>query len=221
MSKTLAQTYEVGLFAGGANYVGDIGSTVYVRPNTLAYGALFKWNASTRYSWRLSLSNATIKGVDANSSIASRRQRGLSFKNTLTEFSFGLEVNFIPFNLHEFSSNHWSPYLHVGLAYILYDESYFLGKSLQNLEQNGAIGVPMIAGVKKVFNRFLVLGVELGVRYTFTDNLDGSHPKGSRATGDLSNFRIGNIFSHDWYLFSGITITYTFGRKPCYDCVTK
>ena len=28
--------------------------------------------------------------------------------------------------------------------------------------------------------------------------------------------RFGNFNNNDWYVFSGFTLTYTFGRKPCY-----
>jgi hypothetical protein len=44
--------------------------------------------------------------------------------------------------------------------------------------------------------------------------LDGSNPVGS----NFEEFRFGNVFSDDWYVFSGLTLTYTFGRKPCRDC---
>ena len=31
-----------------------------------------------------------------------------------------------------------------------------------------------------------------------------------------NNLKFGNIRNKDWYTFSGITISYTFGRIPCY-----
>ncbi|MEP2335783.1 MAG: DUF6089 family protein, partial [Nonlabens ulvanivorans] len=33
---------------------------------------------------------------------------------------------------------------------------------------------------------------------------------------DFENVRFGNINNNDWYVFSGVTLTYAFGRKPCY-----
>jgi hypothetical protein len=62
----------------------------------------------------------------------------------------------------------------------------------------------------------LILGVEVGARYTMTDNLDGSNPKNKI----LAPLRFGDINSNDWYVFSGITLTYTFGNQPCY-CIHK
>jgi len=47
-----AQTYEVGLYAGGSNFIGDVGSTSYIAPNSPAIGGIFKWNRSKRHSFR-------------------------------------------------------------------------------------------------------------------------------------------------------------------------
>jgi hypothetical protein len=70
----------------------------------------------------------------------------------------------------------------------------------------------MIVGVKSNVMPNLILGVEVGARYTMTDNLDGSLPKNE----NLEPLKFGNINSKDWYVFSGFTLTYTFGEKPCY-----
>ena len=44
-----AQTHEFGVFIGGSNYIGDIGSTTYIAPNEPAFGILYKWNKSPRH----------------------------------------------------------------------------------------------------------------------------------------------------------------------------
>jgi hypothetical protein len=70
----------------------------------------------------------------------------------------------------------------------------------------------MVLGVKaNIFENFVV-GAEVGARYTFTDNLDGSNPENE----NFKNWRFGNLNSNDWYVFSGITLTYTFGQNPCF-----
>ena len=58
----------------------------------------------------------------------------------------------------------------------------------------------------------LIIGFEIAPRYTFADDIDGSFPKND----GLKPLRFGNINSNDWYVFSGFTLTYTFGRKPCF-----
>ena len=39
IQKGASQTFELGGFVGGVNVIGDVGSTTYVNPNTLAFGA--------------------------------------------------------------------------------------------------------------------------------------------------------------------------------------
>ena len=69
-------------------------------------------------------------------------------------------------------------------------------------------------GFKATIGRHLIAGFEVGARYTFTDNLDGSNPEELGSDGGAQPF--GNINTNDWYVFTGITLTYSFGRKPCY-----
>ncbi|MFT7395360.1 MAG: hypothetical protein ACI96G_000085, partial [Flavobacterium sp.] len=71
---------------------------------------------------------------------------------------------------------------------------------------------PMILGIKSNITPSLIVALEMGARYTFTDNLDGSNPKKE----SLKPLQFGNINNNDWYVFSGLTLTYTFGEKPCY-----
>ncbi|MEE9363034.1 MAG: DUF6089 family protein [Cellulophaga sp.] len=214
IGKVSAQTYEVGVFAGGANNIGDVGRTTFVLPSGAAYGALFKWNKSKRYAWRAGVTRASFTADDAKSNITSRQQRGYRIKNSLLEVSAGLEVNFVEYNLHKLGPA-YTPYLYTGATYFRYDFNYFDGGELQDYGQrDGAFSIPMVVGFKARVSQFIILGAEVGARYTFTDNLDGSFPKGSNVEG----FQFGNIFSEDWYVFSGVTVTYTFGRKLCKDC---
>ncbi|WP_136466133.1 DUF6089 family protein [Flagellimonas onchidii] len=212
--KVSAQTYEVGLFAGGANVIGDVGRTNFILPSGPAFGGLFKWNKSKRYAWRASVLYGTFTADDTKSSKSSRRQRQYVIDNSVLEFSAGLEFNFVEYNLHKLGPA-FTPYLYTGLTYFRYDFNYFDALQVQDINQKeGSFAIPMTVGAKYRLNEFLILGAEIGARYTFTDNLDGSNPEGS----NFESFRFGNILSDDWYVFSGITLTYTFGRKPCQDC---
>ncbi len=209
-----AQTYEIGLFAGGTNNIGDVGRTNFILPSGPAFGGLFKWNKSKRYAWRASMIYGNFTADDNKSDLSSRQQRGYIMDNSILEASAGLEFNFVEYNLHRLGSA-FTPYLYTGLTYFRYDYNYFDAGQLQNLNQrDGAMAIPMTVGFKARLNQFLIVGAEVGARYTFTDNLDASNPENS----NFESFRFGNIFSDDWYVFSGITLTYTFGRKPCSDC---
>ncbi len=212
--KLSAQTYEIGMFAGGTNNIGDIGKTNYISPSGPAFGGIFKWNKSKRYAWRASVLYGNFTADDSKSDQESRQQRGFVIKNSVLESSLGLEFNFVNYNLHKLGPA-FTPYLYTGITYFRYGYNYFDAGALQDINQkDGSFAIPMTVGAKARINQFLILGAEVGARYTFTDNLDGSNPEGS----NFQQFRFGNIFSDDWYVFSGITLTYTFGRKPCTDC---
>ncbi|HLT50394.1 MAG TPA: DUF6089 family protein [Arenibacter sp.] len=208
------QTYEVGLFAGGTNNIGDVGRTNFILPSGPAFGGIFKWNKSKRYAWRASVIYGEFTADDSKSDISSRQQRNFSMDNQVLEVSAGLEFNFVEYNLHRLGPA-FTPYLYTGITYFRYGYHYFDASQLQDFGQkDGAFAIPMTVGAKLRLSQFFILGAEIGARYTFTDNLDASNPEGSNYEG----FRFGNIFSDDWYVFSGITLTYTFGRKPCQDC---
>ena len=38
-----SQVNEAGIFAGGSNYIGDIGRTNFIYPNSFAFGGIYKW----------------------------------------------------------------------------------------------------------------------------------------------------------------------------------
>ena len=209
-----AQTYEIGVFAGGANMIGDVGRTNYILPSGSAFGGIFKWNAGKRYAWRASVLYGEVTADDNKSHMQSRQQRGYVVDNSILEFSAGLEINFVEYNLHKLGPA-FTPYLYTGVTYFRYDFNYIDALQMQDINQKeGSFAIPMTVGAKYRLNQFLILGAEIGARYTFTDNLDASNPEGS----NFEQFRFGNILSDDWYVFTGITLTYTFGRKPCQDC---
>ncbi|MHA7830296.1 MAG: type IX secretion system protein PorG [Flagellimonas sp.] len=212
--KVSAQTYEIGVLAGGANMIGDVGRTNYILPSGPAFGGIFKWNKGKRYAWRGSVLYGKVTADDSKSNMQSRQQRGYKVDNSILEFSAGLEINFVEYNLHKLGPA-FTPYLYTGVTYFRYDFNYIDALQMQDINQKeGSFAIPMTVGAKYRLNQFLILGAEIGARYTFTDNLGASNPEGS----NFEQFRFGNILSDDWYVFSGITLTYTFGRKPCQDC---
>ena len=208
-----AQTYEAGIFAGGANIIGDVGRTNYILPSDIAFGGIFKWNKSKRYAWRASAIYGEFTADDALSNISSRQERGYAIDNSILEVSAGLEFNFVDYNLHKLGPA-FTPYLYTGVTYFRYRYNYFNGGVLQDFGQkDGDLAIPMTLGFKLRLNQMLIFGAEIGARYTFTDNLDGSNPG-----GNFEEFKFGNVFSDDWYVFSGVTLTYTFGKLKCGEC---
>lgn len=206
-----AQIHEIGVFLGGSNYIGDVGKTNYINPNEMAFGLLYKWNKSPRHAYRFSYTQSKITANDLDSKESARKSRGYNFENSIKEISAGLEFNFFDFNLHDFGTK-ITPYVYTGISYFAYDELFVVGGQTEEDYGESTFAIPMTVGIKSNITRNLILGAEVGARYTLTDNLDGSNPKNE----NLQTLRFGNINNKDWYVFSGITLTYTFGEKPCY-----
>lgn len=209
-----SQTYEIGGLIGGSNYIGDIGPTNYISPNDFAIGGIFRWNRTPRHSFRFTAMYAGLNSDDKDSDETRRQQRGLSFDNRVLEASLGIEFTFWEFNTHSAKPQH-SPYLYTGITYFNYN-NLFLDRN-NTIQKDGtdfAFAIPMVVGYKVTISRHFVLGLEVGARYTFTDNLDGSNPTGEKEADP--NLKFGNINSNDWYVFTGINLTVMFGKKPCY-----
>ncbi|MBN9286235.1 MULTISPECIES: DUF6089 family protein [Flavobacterium] len=206
-----AQINELGVFLGGTNYVGDVGPTSYIAPKDFGFGILYKWNRSTRHAYRISYTQGKISSSDADSKVSGRKDRGYSFENSVKELSLALEFNFFDFDLHN-SGPLTTPYIATGVSFFRYDELYIINGRTRTDDSRNAMAIPIIAGIKTRLTDNLILGFEVGARYTFTDNLDGSNPRNDQ----YKKLQFGNLNSNDWYVFSGVTLTYTFGQNPCF-----
>jgi hypothetical protein len=209
---SFSQIHEIGGFIGGSNFIGDVGATNYISPNQLAIGGVYKWNRSPRHSFRASIIYSELEGTDSKSDDPRRKQRNYEFNNKIIEISAGMEFTFFDFDLHT-GKKLGTPYLYTGISVAHHDNYYFLN-DLYTPENTSswAYGIPMVLGFKTTFTDDLILGIEVGARYTFSDEIDGSVPDDPFR----EPYRFGNLNNNDWYVFSGITLTYTFGINPCY-----
>ena len=208
-----SQIHEFGVFVGGSNFIGDVGATNYIAPKQLAIGGIYKWNRSPRHSYRISLLFTELEGIDKDSDDPSRIQRGYEFKNQIIELSAGMEFTFFDFNLHN-GGKVSTPYLYTGISIATHDNFFFNNGKLQSENTSSiAYGIPMVLGYKAAISDKLILALEIGARYTFSDEIDGSVPDAKELIATKS---FGNINNNDWYTFTGITLTYTFGRNPCF-----
>ena len=135
----------------------------------------------------------------------------------------GKESNSLSFNLPTLSflrlyisfsdfENSWSPYLFAGLSYVKYHDLYYsVSESVANYQTNNfSFAIPMGVGVKTRLGMNFLLGFEIKALYTFSDNLDGSFPTFVDEIEQQPAF--GNSLSNDWIIFSGFTLSYSFGR---------
>ncbi|MEC4112871.1 type IX secretion system protein PorG [Myroides pelagicus] len=217
------QIHEVGVGVGGANYVGDIGSTQFIKPTDVSFNLYYRLNRSPRHSYRVSYTHNKISGDDLKSSIPSRRERGYQFDNKVEQLAVGIEFNFFEFDLHE-EKFAITPYIYAGVSGIRYTDLYFkpfeqpieeeihIDKvDLVKDKKKNSFAIPFGGGVKIRATPQLIINAEIIANYTYTDNLDGSHP-----TGSSKEYYSFGKNGNDWFFFTGISISYTFGKNPCY-----
>jgi hypothetical protein len=201
-SNLLGQEYEIGVSLGGTNYVGDIGATNYIYPNKLAGNVFLKYNYNPRIALKATFSYLPIAGNDAKADTDFRQNRGLIFSNVIEELALGLEFNFYEYELSS-EDKSWTPYILAELA--VFNYKVFRKETLEN---RTAFAVPLGIGLKsKLFGNF-AFSLDTKFRYTFKDDLDFV------SENSLDYPIEGN--SNDWYMFTGVSLIYTFGRPACY-----
>lgn len=210
---TYAQRHEVGILVGGVNYIGEIGGTKYFNPKHLGYGVIYKRNLTQRIALRAQFMTGRFSANDKNATDLERRERGYSFSNTFSVWGVGLEANYVSFPIGEFNSS-WTPYLHAGIQRLTADELYFPTNEYTaiNHGRKMTISVPFGVGVKLNLGQYWVIAAEVQPQFTFSDNLDGSFPNTEKQP--LAR-QFSTSLSSDWLVFTGISITYAFGKPPC------
>ena len=205
-----AQINELGISVAGSNYIGDVGNRNYINPNALAVGLVYKWNVSSRVAYRLDATYIKLASDDANSYNDVRIARDYSFKNSVKELAIGIEYNYYDYSMVK-REWHATPYLILQLAAFNYNR-VVRETTPNNFETESKTGftIPFGIGYKTTIGRNIGIGFETIFRYSFTDELDYNNP-------DIPKLNFGNPDSNDWYVTTGVTIVFGFGRKGCYS----
>ncbi len=198
---SFAQLNEIGAFLGGSNYIGDIGRTNYIFPNNYAIGGVYKWNMHPHYSLRATYTYSKLSGNDRDSDNSFRKYRGFSFTNSIHELAAGIEYHFFKYNLSKIGYTH-TPYILVEAAVVNY-ATFDNGRTFN-------FTVPFGVGYKTILAPNIGITIETSFRYTFKDDID-FYPNDENSP----NIQI-NPNNNDWYVFTGITVVYAFGREGCY-----
>ena len=227
-----SQDNEIGFFFGGTNYIGDVGPTTFINPfskdniseegneniSNEVLGIFYRRNLSNRFAIKAGFNIAEIQSSDFwKGSADYRLERGKYFKNKIQEFHLGLDFNFLEF---ETSSNNFefTPYIHTGLSIIRFDALHYpIGiNEAQSYGKDNDFALPITVGIKMKPLKSFMVGLEISAKHSFTENLDGSYPK-FEDSSLYSQRPFGSNLSQDWYVYSGITLTYLFGNYEC-DC---
>ncbi len=178
--------FSLGIFAGLANYQGDLVDGVY-KQGKMAFGVTGNFEISDRITIRPGITFGKVAGSDAISNSEFLRQiRNLSFKSNITEFSLIGE-----FNVFNLNNIRWSPYAFAGLA-VYHFNPYTYDTTgakiiLKPLSTEGQglsaypdkkpypltqLAIPFGGGIKYAMNDNVHISIEVGLRKLLTDYLD-------------------------------------------------
>ncbi|MDD4394775.1 MAG: DUF6089 family protein [Bacteroidales bacterium] len=245
-----SQKSEIGAMVGTSFYLGDLNPrTIFGMPQ-VAGGIIYRYNFSPRWALKADILFAQVEGSDAITN--KNYERNLSFKSPITEISAQAELNF--FRLYNArGKNFFSPYIFAGIAVFSFnpqaadrDGTYY---ALQHVGTEGQrfegekdfyslvnFAIPFGIGIRFNFARYISIGAEWGLRYTFTDYLDDvsgtyydnetlSNERGAAIARLADKSEVlheagtarGNSTTKDLYSFAGVTITFKFGEvdKTC------
>lgn len=245
-----SQAAEIGVLGGTSYYLGDLNPTHHFYNPKLGGSIYYRDQIrnSDRLSLRIQLSYGTVQAFDADGKSEAQLNRNLSFQSKILEIGPMLEINFLPFEIGS-RRKPGTPYLFIGISYFKmnpmgrYNDDWIELQSLKTEGQGSEfnsdkpyklnqISIPFGVGFKVNINSRMSLGLEYGIRKTFTDYLDdvsGSYVNPailSEINGQLSSdisdpslnnqgslsynngISRGNPNNKDWYAFAGITFSF-------------
>jgi hypothetical protein len=231
-----SQTLELGVFGGGSYYIGDMNTALPFVKTNLAYGALARYNVNNRWSFKFGYNRGEVKGDDTQNAFINGN--GLNFQTKVNDFSLVAEFNFFDYFTGS-KKSYFTPYLFAGIGFFTFNPKSYEGVVLQPLGTEGqnegfaerspykkfGVSFPFGIGFKYSLSERIGLGLEWGMRKTFTDYIDdvstsyylvGAEIDPSNLAGVQSDptlnhdpyMQRGNSGTKDWVSFFGLSVTY-------------
>ncbi|WP_431294289.1 DUF6089 family protein [Pedobacter sp. P26] len=239
-------SWELGVMAGGAGYMGDLNQNNPLYISGLSGGIYAKRNFNQYLGVRLNYTYGQVKADDSYSGNEQLRERNLRFKTSLSEFSALVDFNFFNFNLGG-GTRQFTPYLFTGVGLLVFKptvkvngERYRLDRLATEGQENGyknaVLTIPYGLGLRYNYKDTWSIFTELGYRTPSTDYIDdvsGRYPVNQVIVGngqnqvnlsDPSRYKIGqpgtqrgDFRKRDTYLFVSVGISFTFVSSKCYS----
>jgi hypothetical protein len=241
-----AQTLEVGVFGGGAYYIGDINPALHFNQLKPSFGAIARYNSGVRWAFRLSLSTAEVTSDDSKVKFDEDRQLG--FKTRINDASVVAEFNFLDYFTGS-RKDYFTPFIFGGFSVFQFTPKSLDGVSLRPLGTEGqnigfdgrkkysniGFSVPFGVGFKYSITKRLGMAFEWRMHKTFTDYIDDvsttyylSGPSINPGSEEqlLSDpamvhepfMQRGNRKTNDWFNYTGISLTYKFNLGNRSSC---
>jgi len=212
-----AQSWEFGIAAHATNYLGDLVETEAIPLKATGFGGglLLRRNFNDYLALRLNGNYAQLKGDDAY--FDNRKSRGFTFETSLFEGSLQLELTPISALNKAGKRRAIRPYFFGGAGFAGFKAKPFFNETApENFSraqaiaqdkrelENTVIAFPLGAGFKFPVGKKATLGLELGLRPTLGDYIDGVS-------------QAGNPDKNDWYMLGGLNLAWQFGEPKDTD----
>jgi outer membrane protein W len=213
-SANAQNTSEFGIGLGATNYRGEISPDYQLQNNRPAVTVFYRKDVSVPITLRGGVTAGFLRAADDNVNEANSgtppllAYRQANTKGSVLEASAVVEYNFMDYH-YRTDKTHFTPYLFAGLAAFYANTSTVSNSLGGDFNQEGAMlgfAIPAGAGFKYALSEHINLGLEVGVRKAFTDQLDHLSEQDPLLV---------NIHDQDWYYYSGLSLSYTFYKIPC------
>ena len=219
---TAQNTSEIGIGIGATNYRGELSPNLQLQNSRPAFTAFYRKDVSVPITLRGGFMVGLLRADDGNVEGANggvpplQAYRQTNTKGSVWEASAVVEYNFMDYH-YRTDKVHFTPYLFAGIAGFYANTTTVSNNSALNnsFNQDGSmlgLAIPAGAGIKYALSQHINLGLEVGVRKTFTDQLDHLSERDPLLV---------NPHDQDWYYYSGVSLSYTFFKIRCPDLYKK
>jgi hypothetical protein len=186
------QTWELGVGAGGAGYIGDLNQKQPLKISGISAGGYVKMNFDPYWTLGLHYTYGKIKANDAHSDNAQFRDRNLNFRTSLNEVSLQIDFNFFDYFAGGGMKN-FTPYIFSGMGATLFNPKathdgndyklrFYETEGQKEPYRNYAFSIPYGAGFKVRLRENWGFFSQIGYRTAYSDFLDdvsGKYPSQS------------------------------------------
>jgi len=208
--KALSQpSVDIGVFGGAGTYLGDMTKIDFQKSINPAYGGFVRFNFNPRYALRFNVINGTI-GAEGEFDYQPNPANILwNFSKNVLDISMNFEWNYLKYIVGD-KETHWSTFIFGGIGMQTY--KYDITTPDPDVKIDGSEITPTIPfglGVKYNLSKRWGIGIEAGLRKTFSDKLDNlDDPLSYVDANDVQIKYTDQLHNNDWTAYMGIHLVY-------------
>jgi len=194
------QSIDVGLFGGTGTYFGDMKQINFQKSVNPAYGSFIRYNFNPRYALRFSVINGTI-GAEGE-----YESKLWAFNKNVLELSLQFEFNYLKYIVGD-RVTPYSTYIlgGIGMQTYKYNIDAIEGSEIMPV-------IPFGLGFKVNLSKRIGIGIEGGMRKSFSDKLDNLDDPLSylniNVTPPVQVKYTDLLHNNDWTAYLGIQLVY-------------